>query len=115
MSQIQAIGEIVKQLTQYAKEYFSLACIYFSNIPFSVRIGNWIFIFSFTLIIVLIRMVRHILHDVLKSQPGLSRSWNDLIGWEEEAIVTSVTQLKGKGVFDTTVVTPVNASTTSLI
>lgn len=60
-------------------------------------------------------MITHIFHDVLKTQPGLGGSWNDLIGWEEEAIATGVTQLEGKGVFDTDVVSPVDASTTGLI
>lgn len=60
-------------------------------------------------------MVTHIFHDVLQSQPGLRGSWNDLIGWEKEAVAAGVTQLEGKGVFGSVVVTPVDASTTGLI
>lgn len=56
-----------------------------------------------------------ILHDVFQGQPSLGGGGDDLIGWKDETIATSVPQLKGIGVFDAQVIRPVNAATTGLI
>lgn len=50
------------------------------------------------------------LHDVLQSQPGLRGGGDDLIGWQDETIATSVSQLEGVGVLDAQVVRPVDAA-----
>lgn len=56
-----------------------------------------------------------ILHDIFQSQPGFGGSGNDLIGWQDETVATSVPELKGERVLDAQVVGPVDASATSLI
>lgn len=55
------------------------------------------------------------IHDGHESQPSLLGCGEDLIGWQDEAIATSVPQLKGVGVLDSLVVGPVNGSPTSLV
>ncbi len=60
-----------------------------------------------------VRVITNIFHNVSESIPRLPCSGNDLVGRQEESIFTSVTQLKSKGVFDATLVSPVNTSTTS--
>ncbi len=60
-----------------------------------------------------VRVITNILHNVSESIPRLSCSGNDLVGRQEESIFTSVTQLKSKGIFDATLVSPVNTCTTS--
>lgn len=60
-------------------------------------------------------MITDVLHDVFQSQPGLGGRGDDLIGWQDETIATSIPQLKGKGVLDAQVVRPVNAAAAGLI
>lgn len=55
-------------------------------------------------------MVTDVLHDVLQSQPGLRGGGDDLAGWQDETIATSVSQLEGEGVLDAHVIRPVNAA-----
>lgn len=62
-----------------------------------------------------IRMVTDVLHHVLQSQPCLGGCRDDLIGWEDEAVATSVPKLKGKRVLNAEVVGPVDAAATGLI
>lgn len=62
-----------------------------------------------------IGMVADILNDVFQGQPGLGSSGDDLIGWQDETMATSVSQLKSKGVFDAQIVGPVNTAATGLI
>lgn len=60
-------------------------------------------------------MVTDVLHHVLQSQPGLRGRRDDLIGRKDEAVATSVPELKGKRVLDAEVVRPVDAAATGLI
>lgn len=60
-------------------------------------------------------MVTDILHDVFQSQPRLGGGGDDLTGWQDESVVSGVPQLKGKGIFDTSIVGPVDAASTGLI
>ena len=60
-------------------------------------------------------MVACILHDVFQGQPRFTGGGDDLIGWQDETIASSVPQLKGKGVLDAQVVRPVDAAATGLI
>lgn len=55
------------------------------------------------------------LHDGLQPQPGLLCSGNDLVGWQEETIVPSISQLKSECILDAVIVCPINAAPTSLI
>lgn len=55
------------------------------------------------------------IHDGHESQPSLLGCGEDLIGRQDEAIATSVPQLKGVGVLDSLVVSPVDGSPTSLV
>ena len=55
------------------------------------------------------------LHDGLQPQPGLLCSGDDLVGWQEEAIVPSISQLKSECIFDAIIICPVNAAPTSWI
>ena len=52
---------------------------------------------------------------MFQSQPGLGGRGDDLIGWQNETIATSVPQLEGVGVLDAHVIRPVNAAATGLI
>lgn len=54
-------------------------------------------------------------HDGHQSQPGLLGGGQDLVGWEDEAVATSVSQLKGVGVLDPLFVGPVNGTATGLV
>lgn len=63
----------------------------------------------------LVGVVLGMLHDGHQSQPSLLGSRKDLISWQDETIVTGVSQLKGVGVLDAVVVGPINGTTTSLI
>lgn len=63
----------------------------------------------------LIWVLQGVVHDGHQSQPGLSGSGDNLIGWQQEAIATSVPQLKGVGVLDALVVGPVHGATTGLV
>lgn len=60
-------------------------------------------------------MVTDVLHHVLQSQPGLRGRRDDLIGRKDEAVATSVPELKGERVLDADVVRPVDAAATGLI
>ena len=62
-----------------------------------------------------IRMVIDVLDEVLEGKPRLGGGGDNLIGWQDETIASSVPQLEGVGVLDTQVVGPVNAATTGLI
>ncbi len=55
------------------------------------------------------------LHDGHQGQPGLLSSGDDLIGWQDETIAASVSQLKRVGVLDALVVGPVDSASTGLI
>lgn len=55
------------------------------------------------------------LHDGLQPQPGLLRSGDDLVGWQQEAIVPSISQLKSERILDAIIIRPVDAAPTSLI
>lgn len=63
----------------------------------------------------LIGMISHVLHDGLQATPGLLGCGQDLLGRQEEAVSTRVSQFKGKRVLDARVVGPVNASSTGLV
>lgn len=63
----------------------------------------------------LIRVVTDVFHNMLQSQPGFGGGGEDLIGWQDETIAASISQLEGKGVLNTQVVGPVNAATTGLV
>lgn len=60
-------------------------------------------------------MVTDVLHDVFQSQPGLRGGGDNLIGRQDESIAAGVPQLEGKGIFDTSIVGPVDAAATGLI
>lgn len=60
-------------------------------------------------------MVTDILHDMLQGQPCLWGSGDDLISWQDKTVAASVPQLEGKGVFDSRIVGPVNATPAGLI
>lgn len=60
-------------------------------------------------------MVTDILHDMLQGQPCLWGSGDDLISWQDKTVAASVPQLEGKGVFDSWIVGPVNATPAGLI
>lgn len=55
------------------------------------------------------------LHDGLQPQPGLLGSGDDLVGWQEEAIVAGISQLKRERILDAIIVCPVNAAPTSWV
>lgn len=63
----------------------------------------------------LVEVVPHVLHDGLQAQPGLLCSGDDLVGWQEEAIVPSISQLKRECILDTIVICPVNTAPASWI
>lgn len=63
----------------------------------------------------LIEVLIGVIHDGHESQPSLPGCGDDLVGWQDEAIATSVPQLEGVGVLDALVVGPVNGSSTSLV
>lgn len=63
----------------------------------------------------LVEIVPHMLHDGLQPQPGLLCSGDDLVGWQEEAIVPSISQLKRERVLDAMIIRPVNAAPASWI
>lgn len=63
----------------------------------------------------LIGVLVGVIHDGHESQPRLLGCGEDLTGWQDEAIATSVPQLKGVGVLDSLIVGPVNGSSTSLV
>jgi len=63
----------------------------------------------------LIWVVLGVLHDGHQGQPGLLSSRDDLIGWQDETITTSVSQLKGVGVLDALIISPVNSASTGLV
>lgn len=63
----------------------------------------------------LVGVVLGVLHDGHQSQPSLLGSREDLVGWQDETIVTGVSQLEGVGVLDALVVGPVNTDATGLV
>lgn len=63
----------------------------------------------------LIGVLEGVIHDDHESQPSLPGCGEDLAGWQDETIATSVPQLKGVGVLDSLVVGPVNGSTAGLV
>lgn len=63
----------------------------------------------------LVEVVLHMLHDGLQAQPGLLCSGDDLVGWQEEAIVPSISQLKRECILDAIIIRPVNAAPASWI
>ena len=56
-----------------------------------------------------------VIHDGHQSQPSLLGGGDDLIGGQEEAVMTGVPQLEGVGVLDALVVGPVNGATAGLV
>lgn len=63
----------------------------------------------------LVEVVPHMLHDGLQPQPGLLCSGDDLVGWQEEAIVPGISQLKRECILDAIIIRPVNAAPASWI
>ena len=55
------------------------------------------------------------LHDGLQPQPGLLCSGDDLAGRQSEAIVPSISQLKGERILDAIIICPVNSIPTRCI
>ena len=49
------------------------------------------------------------LHDGLEPQPGLLCSGDDLVGWQNEGIETSISQLKRECILDAIIICPVNS------
>lgn len=54
-------------------------------------------------------------HEGHQGQPGLLGSGDDLIGREDKAVAAGVSQLKGVGVLDALVVSPVHGGAAGLI
>lgn len=48
--------------------------------------------------------------DDLQPQPGLLCRGDDLVGWQEEAVVPCISQFKSEGVLDALIIRPVNAA-----
>lgn len=63
----------------------------------------------------LVEVVPHMFHDGLHPQPGLLCSGDDLVGWQKEAIVPSISQLKSKCILDAIIICPVSAAPASWI
>lgn len=63
----------------------------------------------------LVKVIPHMLHDGLQPQPGLLSSGDDLVGWQEEAIVPSISQLKRERILDAIIIRPVDAAPAGLI
>ncbi len=63
----------------------------------------------------LIWIIFGVLHDGHQGQPGLLSSGDDLIGWQEETIAASVSQLKRVGVLDALFIGPVNSDSISFV
>lgn len=63
----------------------------------------------------LVEVVPHMLHDGLQPQPSLLCSRDDLVGWQEEAIVPSISQLKSECILDAIIIRPVSTAPASWI
>lgn len=50
------------------------------------------------------------LHDGSQPQPGLLHGGDDLVGWQQEAIVPSISQLKREGILDAIIICPIGAA-----
>lgn len=64
---------------------------------------------------ILVWVIQGVIHDGHQSQPGLLGGGDDLIGRQDEAIPSSVPQLKGVGVLDALVVGPVDGAPAGLV
>lgn len=54
-------------------------------------------------------------HDAPQPQPGLLGGGDNLIGWQQEAVVPGISQLKCEGVLDAIIVRPVDAAAASWV
>lgn len=64
---------------------------------------------------ILVWVIQGVIHDGHQGQPGLLGGGDDLIGRQDEAIPSSVPQLKGVGVLDALVVGPVDGAPAGLV